>query len=73
MLAQVAGGTVKEGELEKEKGKLVWSFDIATPGTQNITEILVDAVTGVIVAKEIETPADQAKEKQEKAKEKKSF
>lgn len=72
-LAQVAGGTVKEGELEKENGKLVWSFDIATPGTQNITEILVDAVTGAIVAKEIETPADQEKEKQGKAKEKKIF
>jgi hypothetical protein len=28
----------------------------------------VDALTGAIVAKEIETPADQTKEKQEKAK-----
>jgi hypothetical protein len=70
-LTQVAGGTVKEGELEKEKGKLVWSFDIATPGTQNITEILVDAMTGAVVAKEIDSPADQEKEKQEKSKEKK--
>ena len=25
-LAKVPGGTVKEGELEKEKGRLIWSF-----------------------------------------------
>src|SRR5438128_2746885 len=37
-LAKVPGGTIKEGELEKEKGKLIWSFDIATPGTKDITE-----------------------------------
>ncbi len=30
-LAKVPNGAVKEAELEKEKGKLVWSFDIATP------------------------------------------
>src|SRR2546425_121767 len=32
-LAKAPGGTIKEGELEKEKGKLIWSFDIAMPGT----------------------------------------
>jgi hypothetical protein len=71
-LAKAPGGTVKESELEKEKGKLVWSFDIATPGTKDITEVLVDAMTGDIVSIENETPADQAKENaQDKAKEKK--
>src|SRR5437763_198886 len=33
-LAQVPNGMVKEAELEKEKGKLIWSFDIATPGSK---------------------------------------
>jgi uncharacterized membrane protein YkoI len=69
-LAKVPNGTVKEAELEKEKGRLVWSFDLTTPGTADITEILVDAKTGEIVATETETPAAQAKEAQEKEKEK---
>jgi len=62
-LAKVPGGTIKEGELEKEKGKLIWSFDIATPGTKDITEVAVDAVTGNVVAVDKETPKDEAKEK----------
>jgi uncharacterized membrane protein YkoI len=70
-LAKAPGGTVKEGELEKEKGKLIWSFDIATPGTPNITEVAVDAITGQIVAVETETPKQQAKEKEADEKEKK--
>ena len=72
-LSKVPGGTIKDGELEKEKGKLIWSFDIATPGSANITEVAVDAITGAVVAVDVETPADQAKEKAEDAaKEKKS-
>jgi hypothetical protein len=45
-LAKVVNGTVRSSELEREKGRLIWSFDIATPQTQNITEIQVDAKTG---------------------------
>ena len=63
-LAKVVNGTVKSSELEKEHGKLIWSFDIATPKSQNITEVQVDAKTGVIVSMQIETPAKQAKEAQ---------
>jgi len=70
-LAKVPGGTIKEGELEKEHGKLVWSFDIATPGSKDITEIQVDAKTGNIVSETKETPEDQAKEKKEDEHEKK--
>ena len=61
-LARVPHGTIKSGELEKEHGKLVWSFDISTPHTRNITEVQVDAKTGKIVIVEVETPKDQAKE-----------
>lgn len=67
-LAKVPGGKVKEGELEEENGKLIWSFDIATKGTKDITEVAVDAITGEIVAVATETPAEQAKEKAEDAK-----
>jgi uncharacterized membrane protein YkoI len=62
-LAKAPGGTVKEAELEKEKGKLIWSFDIATPGSANITEVNVDAITGDVVGVEKETPEQQKKEK----------
>jgi uncharacterized membrane protein YkoI len=65
-LAKVPGGTIKESELEKEKGKLIWSFDISTPGTAYITEVNVDAITGEIVGVEKESPAQQTKEKKDK-------
>jgi hypothetical protein len=67
-LARVPGGTVKESELEKEKGKLVWSFDIATANTKDITEVQVDAVSGKIVSVEKETPKSEAKEKKAESK-----
>jgi len=58
-LSQVPGGTVKSFELEKENGKLIWSFDIAKPKTRNIIEVQVDAKTGKIVSTQTETPTDQ--------------
>jgi uncharacterized membrane protein YkoI len=61
-LAKVPDGTIKEGEIEKEKGKLIWSFDIATPGTKDITEVNVDALSGEIVGVEHESQAQQEKE-----------
>ncbi|MEP6811123.1 MAG: PepSY domain-containing protein [Chthoniobacterales bacterium] len=61
-LAKVPQGKVKSAEIENEKGHLVWSFDITTPGSKDITEILVDAKSGQIVSEQKETPHDQAKE-----------
>jgi uncharacterized membrane protein YkoI len=61
-LAKVLHGPIKSSELEKERDKLVWSFDIAMPNSRNITEVQVDAKTGKIAAVEIETPHDQARE-----------
>ena len=66
-LAKVPNGTVKEGELEKEHGKLIWSFDITTPESKDIKEVAVDAMTGDVIAVDTETPADQAKEAAEDA------
>jgi uncharacterized membrane protein YkoI len=62
-LAKAPGGTVKEAKLEKEKGKLIWSFDIATPYSKDITEVNVDAITGDVVGVEKEKPENEAKEK----------
>jgi|ERR1051325_11642696 hypothetical protein len=70
-LAKVPGGTIKDGELEKEKGKLIYSFDISTPGTTDIMEIHVDAITGQVIAMDKETAAKEAKEKQGEEKEEK--
>ena len=67
-LSKVPGGTIKEAELEKEDGKLVWSFDITTPGDKDITEVLVDANSGAVVSVEKEKAEDEAKEKAEESK-----
>lgn len=55
-------GKITAAELEEEEdGKLIWSFDIATPGTKDIIEAHVDARTGKVVSVDVETPADEAK------------
>ena len=69
-LAKVPGGTIKEGELEKEKGKLIWSFDISTSGSTDIKEVQVDAITGQIVSIETETANSEAKERKKEEDEK---
>ena len=59
-----AAGNIEDGELEKEHGKLVYSFDIRNAkGT--ITEVQVDAKTGKVVSTVEETKADEEKEKRE--------
>ncbi len=70
-----AAGKIEGEELEKENGKLIYSFDIRNAkGT--ITEVQVDAKTGAIVSVEEENKAAEQKEKQqdkrEKSKKKKS-
>ena len=63
-----AKGTVESAELEKEHGALVWSFDIRT--ASDITEVLVNANDGSIVAVQHESPAQEKAEKAKEAKEK---
>ena len=59
-------GTVKSGEREKEKGKLIYSFDIQMP--DGIHEVNVDAYSGEILEDHIESPAQEAKEKAQEKK-----
>ena len=61
-LAKVPGGSVSSSELEKEHGKVIWSFDIAQVGSKNIIEVQVDAKTGKIVSTKVETPDKERKE-----------
>ena len=56
-------GKLKSKELEKENGKLIYSFDIKT--RSGVHEVNVDAVSGEIVEDKVESAADEAKEKQQ--------
>ena len=57
-LAKVPNGTITESELEKEHGKLVWSFDMTTPNSTDTTEVNVDAISGNLVNVETESGKD---------------
>ena len=61
-LARVPGGRVIAGELEREHGKLIWSFDISVPGSRAIQEIHVSARSGRVLSVATETVADQTRE-----------
>jgi uncharacterized membrane protein YkoI len=54
--AKFPTGTIKSGELEKEDGKLIYSFDIQLPGVKGTEELHVDAATGVVIKTEHEAP-----------------
>jgi uncharacterized membrane protein YkoI len=69
-LKEVPNGTVKSSELEREKGKLIYSYDITVPGKSGIDEVNVNAITGAVVAKAHEGPAAEKKEAALEAKEK---
>ena len=72
-LAKVPGGMVKSFELEREKGKLLYSFDIATKGKSGIDEVQVDAITGALIGgvvhenKKMEKAEAKAEAKEKKA------
>ena len=69
-LAKVPSGTIASSELEREHHRLIWSFDIALPGSKSITEIQVDAKTGKIVSNKLETPGKETAEAAAEATEK---
>src|SRR5262249_51529801 len=55
-------------ELERENGKLMYSYDIKVPGKKGIDEVHVDAVTGKFLSKEHESPEAEKKEAADEAK-----
>ncbi len=64
-----APGTVESSELEREHGKLVYSFDIRNAkGT--IDEVQVSAITGKVVRVEHESKKQEAEEKRKEKHEK---
>jgi len=71
-LKEVPSGTVKSSELERENGKLIYSYDITVPGKTGIDEVNVNAMDGSVVAKQHENPKAEKKEAAQEAKEKKT-
>jgi uncharacterized membrane protein YkoI len=70
-LAKVPGATVQSAEIEREHGRLIWSFDLKTAGKAGIDEVNVNALTGKVVGKtQHETPKTEKKEAVQEAKEK---
>ncbi|HEY3934864.1 MAG TPA: PepSY domain-containing protein [Gemmatimonadales bacterium] len=59
-LKTVPGSVVRSHELEREGGKLIYSFDMKLAGKPGIEEVNVDAMTGATVGK-VEHEADPVK------------
>ncbi|MEZ4417065.1 MAG: PepSY domain-containing protein [Gemmatimonadota bacterium] len=64
-LARVPGGEIESAELEREEGRLVYSFDIEVDGEEGVQEVWVDATTGAIVRVEHESAEHEAAEHEE--------
>jgi uncharacterized membrane protein YkoI len=57
----VPGAAIQAGEIERENGKLIYSFDMKTTGKTGIDEVNIDAMTGRVLGNQHETPkAEQA-------------
>ena len=61
-LKAAPGARVASHELEREKGKLIYSFDMKVAGKSGIDEVNIDAMTGTVVGKSHESPEDEKKE-----------
>lgn len=57
-----AAGKIESAEIEKEKGKLVYSFDIRT-NRGVIKEVWVDAYTGKVLSVQTESKTEERNEK----------
>lgn len=60
--AKVPGGKIEAAEIEKEDGKLIYSFEMKIAGKSGVEEVNVDALTGSVVGVEHEGPKKEAKE-----------
>jgi uncharacterized membrane protein YkoI len=54
--AKFPNAVMKSAEIEKEHGRLIYSFDLQQLGVKGIEEVNVDANTGVVVGTEHENP-----------------
>jgi hypothetical protein len=61
-LQNVESGRVAAEELEREHGRLIYSFDVKVPGQSGIQEVNVDAINGAVIGVHHESAATEAKE-----------
>ena len=59
--SRVPNGKIQSVELEQEKGKLIYSYDIKIPGKSGIEEVNVNAADGSVIAVEHESPVAKKK------------
>lgn len=59
---RVANATIASQELEREHGRLIYSFDMKVPGKSGIEEVNVNALNGRVVAVSHEGPVAERKE-----------
>ena len=52
----VPNASIQAGEIEREGGKLIYSFDMKVAGKTGIDEVNIDAMTGTLVSNKHETP-----------------
>jgi uncharacterized membrane protein YkoI len=64
----VPGAKIQAGEIERENGKLIYSFDMKTAGKTGIDEVNIDAMTGAVIGNQHETPAAERAEAKADAK-----
>jgi len=69
---EVPDGKIESAEIEREGGKLIYSFDIKVPKKSGVEEVNVDAVNGTVVKKEHETAKEEKAEMKKEAKEMKA-
>jgi len=65
---RVPKATIASVELERENGKLIYSYDMKTKGKSGVDEVNVDAVTGKIISVAHESPVTEKKEAAAEAK-----
>jgi len=67
---RVPKGKIESVALEREKGKLIYSYDIKQAGKSGVEEVNVDANTGKVVANFHESAKTEKKEAAAESKEK---
>ena len=67
-LKEVPNSSIQAGEIEREGGKLIYSFDMKVGGKTGIDEVNIDAMTGKLVSNKHETPKAERAEARADAK-----
>ena len=71
-MREVPNAKVQAGEIEREGGKLIYSFDMKVAHKSGIDEVNIDAMTGKLVSKQHESPKAEKAEAKADAKEAKA-